>query len=102
MGKRWGVRVGRGSASTFFLQAIRGTLAPKTKKTPVRGCPTLILTPPPPIRRQKMPTLVPDLGIHHSVPPRLLTGIWAVMTRRQAAPRAGLEGARPGWAPGAA
>lgn len=90
----------RGSASTFFLQAIRGTLAPKTKKTPVRGRPTLIL--PHLIRRQKMPTLVPDLGIHHSVLPRLLTGIWAVMTRRQAAPRAGLEGARPGWAPGAA
>lgn len=37
----------RGSASTFFLQAIRGMLAPKTEKTPVRGCPTLIPHPHP-------------------------------------------------------
>lgn len=39
-----GVQVPRGLASTFFLQVIRGTLAPQTEKTPVRGRPTL--TPP--------------------------------------------------------
>ena len=81
----------------FLPPGDRGMLAPKTEKTPVRGSPTLRPTL---IRRQKMPTFVPDLGIHHSVPPRLLTGIWAAVTRRQAAPggqvwrEPGLDGPR--------
>ena len=81
----------------FLPPGDRGTLAPKTEKTPVRGSPTLRPTL---IRRQKMPTFVPDLGIHHSVPPRLLTGIWAAVTRRQAAPGGRSGGSQASMGPG--
>lgn len=93
----WGGAGGQRLGFYLLPPGDRGTLAPKTEKTPVRGRPTLTPTL---IRRQKMPTFVPDLGIHHSVPPRLLTGIWAAVTRRQAAPGGRSGGSQASMGPG--